>query len=264
MKWSLKFKDGSKRLLPIGLVGLFIFALSVSDAITGQATQHSKDLRYRTFFGNCPARTAGTVTMELVSIFEQSRSLRTLKEHIGQMRLTEQYFISDYDIEFDPYRNQLFFRYECPKPLMKVQIYKDSGLDSYEAILVEGGQLYDPTYEVLLRVEGKLEGEIPYLAIPVGEFDENLQNEISQIMTQMDSSFRSTLAEVIVNEQRELTMILSVAGRASSVFLGESLWEQKIEKLQRIVSFMGSEDKVPAIINLTNLKKVVVKFDDRP
>jgi len=146
---------------------------------------------------------------------------------------------------------------------MKVQIYKNNGLESYEAILVDNGELYDPTYEVLLRTDKKLSGELPFLALPVGNMDDDVQRQITKIVAGMDTAFRKKLSEVILNESGELTVILSVKGHPSSVFLGKDEWNDKVIKLGRLVTYMESKNKIPAIINLTNSKKVVVKFNDR-
>lgn len=267
MKLNLNFKKQGKRFFFFLGMGAVAFVLTLSDAITSSSSdahQRSSQVNYRTFFGSCPSRAAGTLTMELVRTFEKESSLRKLKEKIVSERLDEKHFISKYEVEYNPYKGLLFFRFDCPEPLMKVQVYKNSGLESYEAILVEGGQLYDPTYEVLLRAEDKLVSDLPYLAIPVGDFDSELQDEIARLVMQMEPKFRKSLAEVILNESNELTMILSVNGMPSSVFMGEELWHQKVDKLQRIIGFMDEQEKIPAIINLTNSKKVVVKFNDRP
>ncbi|MDC1173862.1 cell division protein FtsQ/DivIB [Bacteriovoracaceae bacterium] len=145
---------------------------------------------------------------------------------------------------------------------MKVQIYKENGLDSYEAILVDNGELFDPTYEVLLRTEKKLKGQLPYFALPVGEIDKNIQKEVSHIVKKMSKNFRKKISEVILNDNKDLTIILSINGGPSSVFIGKEDWDEKVEKLKKIVSYMESKKKMPAIINLTNSKKVVVKFND--
>jgi hypothetical protein len=66
-----------------------------------------------------------------------------------------------------------------------------------------------------------------------------------------------------VNENKELTIILSINGTPSSVFMGPDEWGEKSAKLDKIVNYMELKEKIPAIINLTNSKKVVVKFKDK-
>ncbi|MAE58695.1 MAG: hypothetical protein CME69_07430 [Halobacteriovorax sp.] len=222
----------------------------------------SKDeVKYKTSFGYCPSRAAGKFTLKLVKNFEEKKSLRSMKKVIHSDRLKEKHFISDYKIKHDPIDGTLSFRFNCPKPLMKVQIYKDNGLESYEAILVDNGMLYDPTYEVLLRGEKKLDYDLPFLAIPVGEMEKDVQEKITTIVGSMDLAFRKKLSEVIVNDSKELTMILSIKGSPSSVFMGKGEWDKKVNKLTKIVSYMSSKRRIPAVINLTNPKKVVVKFN---
>ena len=60
-----------------------------------------------------------------------------------------------------------------------------------------------------------------------------------------------------------LTIILSLDGNPSSAFLGDDEWTLKAVKLQKILKFLGAKEKTPSVINLTNSKKVVVKFNDR-
>ena len=146
---------------------------------------------------------------------------------------------------------------------MKVQIYRKDSADSYEAILVDNGQLFDPTYEVLLRAEKKLTHDLPYLSMPVGEMEDNIQIDVTNLVKEMRPGLRSKLSEVILNDSKELTIILSINGHPSSVFMGLGEWSDKLVKLDKIVNYMELKEKIPAIINLTNSKKVVVKFNDK-
>lgn len=226
------------------------------------ASVSTESTSYRTSFGTCPSRAAGTFTLKLVKEFEKSHSLRDVKQLIEFENLEEKHFVSKYNVKYDVMTNMLSFIYECPTPLMKVQIYKENGLESYEAILVDTGKLYDPTYEVLLRTEKKLDYKLPFLAIPVGDMDKEIQMKVTDIVKSLDLAFRKNVSEVIVNDSKELTMILSISGRPSSVFLGSDNWGYKVEKLTEMVSYMAKEKRIPVIINLTNPKKVVVKFNE--
>jgi hypothetical protein len=245
-------------------ITLSLIATLALTLVSAQASWRSKSsLRYKTFFGKCPSRVAGALALKLMKTFEETASLRDVKLKIVEEKLKEKHFLSDYRITFDPLTNLINFNFECPEPLMKVQIYKESGLESYEALLVETGELFDPTYEVLLKAEGKLATQLPYLALPVGEMSSALQKRITSIVSSMAPEFRKKLSEVILKEGGELTIILSVAGSPSSVFMGDDLWEDKLVRLEKIISYMEAKKKVPAIINLTNAKKVVVKFNDK-
>lgn len=222
-----------------------------------------KKIKYQTAFGECPSRSAGSLVLELIKIFETRHSLRSLKTHLGKGDLLKRHFIGDYRIVFDPLRNFLKFTFRCPAPLMKVQIYKGRGHDSYEAILVENGRLVDPTYEILLKSEKKLRQELPYLAIPVGKVNNEIQAQVAGMVGRTPFLFRQKLSEIILNREGELTVILGFLGKPVAAFLGKRRWAEKIKKLQRIVSFVEGRKEIPSAINLTNLEKVVVKFNGK-
>lgn len=230
---------------------------------SGETSKFSEELSYRSNLGKCPTRPAGTMAMQVVKTFEQSNSLRDVKLRILNENWADKYFVSDYKITYDPFSKVLDLNFNCPEPLMKVQIYKNNGTESYEAILVDNGQLFDPTYEALLRSEKKLTHDLPYLALPVGEMEDKVQADVTTLVKEMRPSLRLKLSEIILNDNKELTIILSVNGHPSSVFLGPDEWGEKMVKLDKIVNYMELKEKIPAIINLTNSKKVVVKFKDK-
>ena len=242
---------------------LFSLLIILSSSSFAALSSDTNKIRYRTNFGKCPSRAVGSMALDLVKTFEKSNSLRVVKDQIVKDKLDQKHFISDYKISYDPLKKLLNFKFDCPEPLMKVQIYKKNGMESYEAILVENGKLYDPTYEVLLRSEKKIAHDLAYLAIPVGEMDEKAQLKITKLITSTNKSFRKNISEVILNDSGDLTIIMSILGRPSSIFLGDEEWQTKMVKLQRLVKYVEKKRKVPAIINLTNSKKVVVKFNDK-
>ena len=242
---------------------ILLLVFMVEEGVTSLGVDKRQEVKYRTSFGRCPSRAAGTLTLQLIKSFEKNSSLRDVKTKIVKDKLDEKHFISSYKIKYDPLKKYLHFTYECPEPLMKVQIYKEGGLESYEAVLVDNGKLFDPTYEVLLRTEDKLNYELPFLALPVGDMDEKVQQDITKLVSGMPLSFRKKLAEVIINDDKELTIILSLNNHPSSVFMGPDEWALKMTKLAKIVNYMELKKKIPAIINLTNSKKVVVKFNDK-
>ena len=222
--------------------------------------QSASKYKYKTSFGICPTRSAGNFVLDLIDIFEEKSSLREVKDKIVTEGLREKYFISTYEIKFDPFRKTLHFELDCPFPLMRVQIYKDGSFDSQYAILVDNGDLYDLNYETLLRKEKKLDQKLPSLALPQGPFDKKLQKKMIQMMNTMGMSARDKISEIIVDKTHDLTIILSVHDHPSSVFIGRGKWMEKVNKLRKIIHFLGFEDHFPSIINLTNSEKVVVKF----
>lgn len=249
---------------------IIVLTLIVTNIVTssmgptsGETSKFSEELSYRSNLGKCPTRPAGTMALQVVKTFEQSSSLRDVKLKILNEKWADKYFVSDYKISYDPYSKVLDLNFNCPEPLMKVQIYKNNGTESYEAILVDNGQLFDPTYEALLRSEKKLTHDLPYLALPVGEMEDKVQSDITALVKEMRPGLRLKLSEIILNDSKELTIILSVNGHPSSVFMGPDDWGEKMGKLDKIVNYMELKEKIPAIINLTNSKKVVVKFKDK-
>lgn len=200
--------------------------------------------------------------LNVVKTFEKNMSLKDVKVKIVKDNLVEKHYLDFYKVSYDPFLARIDVEIDCPRPLMKVQIYKDNGLESYEAILVENGKLVDPIYEVVLRDEKKLTHDLPYLALPVGKANPEIQLEISSLINRLDLSFQKKISEVIVNDNHELTMILSMQGSPASVFIGDNYWNEKLEKLIKLVRYMEVKNKkMPSVINLTNSKKVVVKFN---
>lgn len=257
----------SKKFIVSAVVILILVITNIVTSSLGptsnETSKFSEELSYRSNLGKCPTRPAGTMALQVVKTFEQSNSLRDVKLKILNEKWADKYFVSDYKISYDPYSKVLDLNFNCPEPLMKVQIYKNNGTESYEAILVDNGQLFDPTYEALLRSEKKLTHDLPYLALPVGEMEDKVQSDITTLVKEMRPGLRLKLSEVILNDNKELTIILSVKGHPSSVFMGADEWGEKMVKLDKIVNYMELKEKIPAIINLTNSKKVVVKFKDK-
>ena len=253
----------NKTFITLTVVVAILVLTNIVVSSLGPTEQFNADLSYRSNLGKCPTRPAGTMALQVVKIFEQTHSLRDVKLKILSEKWSEKYFVSDYKIKYDPFSKVLDLSFNCPEPLMKVQIYRKDSADSYEAILVDNGQLFDPTYEALLRAEKKLTHDLPYLSIPVGEMEDNIQMEVTNLVKEMRPGLRSKLSEVILNDSKELTIILSINGHPSSVFMGLEEWSDKLVKLDKIVNYMELKEKIPAIINLTNSKKVVVKFNDK-
>ena len=245
------------------LVILSASSFSYLKANVEPTTTTQNSINYRSDLGKCPTRPSGMMALQIVKEFDDKKSLYSVKKKIVTEKWQEKYFVTDYKLSFDPYTKILNLNLNCSEPIMKVQIYKNNGNDSYEAILTEDGQMVDPTYEALLRQEKKLTKALPYLALPVSDLDQKIQKEIISIVREMRPEFRKKLSEVIINDAKELTIILSLAGHPSSVFMGNEEWKDKLGKLDKIVSYMELKEKFPAVINLTNGKKVVVKFKDK-
>jgi hypothetical protein len=242
---------------------VFVLLLITQFAHAAVDKRLKPDFNYKTFFGNCPAKAVGSLVLNLVRQYEVNPSLKALKEKIVQDKLEERHFLSEYKITYNPIDKELKFIFDCSKPLMKVQIYKDNtGEEFYTAILTENGKLVDPTYEILLRSEGKLKGSLPSLVYPVSKLEGHEQYDIIRAVQALSDDLKENISEVILSDKLELTMILSLSKKPVSIFLGQHSWENKVDKINKIISHMQTNKKMPTIINITNSKKVVVKFSE--
>lgn len=219
-----------------------------------------RDLRYQTSFGNCPARPSGMLSIQVMKEFERTRSLKAVKEKFLTEKWEDKFFLSKYSISYNPIAKRLRLNFDCPEPLVRVQVYKDNGREHYSAILVETGKLMDPSYEMVLKAEKRLKADLPSLAIPVQLLEGETHENFTRFAAQLSPEIRAKISEIIINDNAELTLIFSLGNRATSVFMGTELWETKLEKLAKIISYVEQSGKYPSTINITNAKKVVVKF----
>ena len=217
-------------------------------------------IKYKTTFGDCPTQSAGKFALKMINTFEKEKSLRDLKHEIVNENMEEDFFLESYKISYSPQKKTLTLNINCPEPLLRVETVPDTELDSFESILVSDGRLFDPTYEMLLRGEKKIKNSLPQLSIPEKNLTLKDRLKLSEFVKGLEGSGREYLSEIIVNELRELTVIFSYKGRPSSVFVGKEQWPEKNKKLVRLLKYMLEKKQMPATINMTNLKKVVVKF----
>jgi hypothetical protein len=222
-----------------------------------------KPLQVKSYLGQCPSQTAGEFAIKIVKKYEETESLKLVKDMIAHEKLTDKYYIGSYTVNFVPHEQQLRINVECAIPLMRVQIYKENGLEHYNAILAENGVLYDPIYEQLMRNENKINRQLPTLSIPVGEMDKNFQTQLTQLIKNSSLTLKNMISEIILDDKNSLTIILSNRARPISVFMGDEKWSERMIKLTKIIDYMSDQKKFPSIVNLTNDKKVVVKFADK-
>jgi hypothetical protein len=195
--------------------------------------------------------------------FEKNGSLKDVKEKILQERLDEKYFLSDYRIAYNPVLKTLRIVLECPEPLAKVQVYRPNGREHYSAILASNAKIYEPHYENLMRAEKKISQHLPLLALSTDVLEGNAPTDLAQFIKKIEEDLRRQISEIIINKNNDLTIIFALGGKATSVFLGPDLWEEKLTKLTKIVGYVGRNKRYPSSINLVNPKKVVVKFSDK-
>lgn len=194
--------------------------------------------------------------------FEKKHSLKNVKEKILNEKLDEKHFLSDYRISYNPIIKSLRINLECPEPLVKVQVYKSNGDEHYSAILGSNGKMYDPGYENLMKAEKKLVRNLPLLAISMKQLEGDAPMDLVHFIKLMDKGLREQISEIIMSKTNELTIVFALGGKATSVFMGADLWEEKLVKLSKIVGYVQKNKRYPGSINLVNAKKVVVKFSD--
>jgi hypothetical protein len=244
------------------LVSFLIFnSLSVRANVPDRFTQNN--ISYRTYFGECPTKSSGMLTLILMKEFEKTKSLKNVKEKILSEKLDEKYFLSDYRISYNPVIRTLRIHLECPEPLAKVQVYKPNGQEHYSAILGDNARMYEPHYENLMKAEKKLTTHLPLLAMSMEQLDGSAPTDVAGLIKKMEVNLRMQISEIIVSKNNELTIIFALGGKATSVFMGAELWEEKLTKLAKIVGYVGKNKRYPSSINLVNSKKVVVKFSDK-
>lgn len=240
---------------------LILSPLVAYTTVPDQFTQ--KNIKYRTYFGECPSKSSGHLTLVLMKEFEKNHSLKDVKEKILLEKLDEKYFLSDYRISYNPVIKTLRIHLECPEPLAKVQVYKQNGQEHYSAILADNARLYEPQYENLMRAEKKLNYPLPLLAISMDQLESRAPTDLASFIKKMEVDLRKQISEIIISKNNELTIIFALGGKATSVFMGTDLWEEKLTKLSKIVGYVGKNKRYPTSINLVNSKKVVVKFSDK-
>lgn len=238
---------------------LFVSSLQakISDGIT------QKSVKYKTYIGSCPSKSAGLLTVILMKEFEKAHSLKDVKEKILNEKLDEKYFLSDYRIGYNPAIRTLKISMDCPEPLAKVQVYKNNGEEHYSAILGDNAKLYEPQYENLMKSEKKLTYSLPLLAMSTEQLDSEAPAALTHFIKLMDENLRKQISEIIFSKNNDLTIVFSLGAKATSVFMGADFWEEKLIKLNKIVGYVTKSKRYPTSINLVNAKKVVVKFSDK-
>lgn len=238
-----------------------ILALVSHSLLAGVPNQFQQnEIHYKSSFGQCPSRSSGELVILVMKEFEKTKSLKAVKEKFISEKWEDKYFLSSYSVNFNPISKTVKMNFECPDPLVRVQVYKESGAEHYSAVMVRSGKLVDPSYEMILKAEKLLETDLPSLAIPVKELEGQVHENFTRFAAKISPELKSKISEIIINENKELSVIFSIRGRATSVFMGNDLWETKLEKLVKIMSYVDKSHKYPSTINLTNAKKVVVKF----
>jgi hypothetical protein len=221
-----------------------------------------KQINYKTYIGECPSKSSANFALIVMKEFEKNQSLKMVKEKILKDKLDEKHFLSDYRISYNPVIKTLRLQLECPQPLMKVQVYKSNGNEHYSAILGDNAKLYDPGYENHMKIEKKLTMNLPLLAISMKQLEGDAPTNLVHFIKLMEKDLRGQISEIILSKNNDLTIVFALGGKATSVFMGADLWEDKLTKLAKIIGYVQQNKRYPGSINLVNSKKVVVKFSE--
>jgi hypothetical protein len=217
-------------------------------------------LTKKTSWRGCPSQTAGKMVLNLVNEFDKNGSLYDLNKKIIEENFQKKYFVSKYNIKFNPMKNKLTFTLECPKALVRVSAINSKGVVVSSSILTETGDLYDPTYEILLKSEKILKSDLPNLAVPYEILNQSYKEKLTDFFLSLSGKTRGLISEIILDRKGKMTLILSNKRRPTSVFFGAGNWSEKRIKLSKMVDYLIDRKGLPKTINLTNTKKVVVKF----
>ncbi len=215
-------------------------------------------ISYTNQYSGCPKRNLEKLTAELHKVFSKKKSLWDVKKFIVEKDLAKKNFLMSYKIDYSPIKADLTFSYECPLPILKLQFISDKK-DQDHYVLGENGELYDPTYLEILKNEEKVE-HLPDLALPKKLGEKDFLKNLALMVKNIPITLHEALSEIIVNEEKDLTLVLSLRERPMSVFLGSDQWEEKTQKLTKILDYLGTKNRIPSVMNMTSLKKVIVKF----
>jgi hypothetical protein len=234
--------------------------ISLSLCLVAFPTFAKKEVNYKIKNYSCPTKAVGDLTLRLMDVFERDKSLKDLKLSIVKNAYERKYFLQNYEIKFNPIEGSLLFTYYCPKPLMKIEIFDSLGIKTFGGTLVSNGEIFKESFLKLLEKESKKELDIPYLSIPHDQINSELTKRIAQLYMSLGDKNKQKVSEIILNPNQELTFIISSSNRVASAFFGQAKWSEKVGKLEKILNHFNSSGKLPSLVNLTNSKKVVVKF----
>ena len=215
---------------------------------------------FETKFGRCPKYVVGKLFFQISEKFEKTKSLLEVKKLITKENLEKKYFLSNYELKTNLTKSKLWIEFECPRPLFQV-IVNNPNLDkSNELVLVSNGQLFDPTYIQFIQDEKEESIYLPYLSIPESTVDKKMMDSIVQLMKSNNKQVNKLIAEIIINNAREMKLILKLNNKSSVVYFGKNEWPGKMAKLERVLLHYKNSSSFPIKINMAINKKVVVKF----
>lgn len=213
---------------------------------------------YKSFFNSCPHTKVDFLATSIANDFKKKQSLRSVKKTLSEQDILKTYYISSYDISHDPTKKVLSINFKCPKPLAELHAFNGS---SKLGILAKNGLQVSHEYIKLLKEEKKWSGSLVDIVVPIHLLEKDFPYLLSSLVEEMQESLKASVAELIIDEEKNLTIILSLRNKPISVFIGQASWNQKLKRLYKIINYYSSRKKIPAVVNLKQTNdKVVVKF----
>lgn len=225
-----------------------------------EAAIHTTKSEINVNFSTCPKKPAGDFVFKTSKVFEsKKKSLKEVKLFIKENRLKEKHFLSDYKITYNPVKKTINYFLECSEPILKVSALDEKGSIAYDIVLSEDGKTHDPSYLVYLNSEDD-RLKVSKAALPISMLTKSNKEEMVLLARRMKNLNKISLRELIYSESGDMTMIIGRDKKITSVFIGRTFWKQKLEKLDKIMSYMDAKNKTPSLINLTDMEKAVIKF----
>ncbi len=239
---------------------LFLLFFSVS-VFSNEISFH--ELKYKVEFGTCPKKTTGDLTLKILDKFRISKSLLEAKKYILDKDLESKFFLSSYDIKFNPVSNELDLSFNCPEPLARLQVYNENGTESYFSVLSKNGKKVDPNYENALRAEKILTAPLPVLSMNKSQINKQRLIDISRYLEKIDKKLVRRISDLIIDENDRLIIIIRNPNHAITAFVGQDDWKNKSKRLLKSIEYFDQKKKYPQYVRFLNSKKIVVKFSHR-
>jgi hypothetical protein len=240
---------------PFGLFGKVIFLCSLfygSVCFSG--------IRYEVQTNLCPKSHVQHLINKIKRSYDEHQSLYDLKKQFLSENWSTQYFLSFYKIEYFPFVKKVAVQLDCSQPLFRVH-FKQNSHELYEKTLAENGQLYDPNYEYLYYKDQDVPVQLSYLTIDEKHRENKIFFiQIKNLVKTQKVFFQKYIAEAIFDEGDSLTFIIRHSQGSSVAYLGKSDWNKKLHILKKMMMNFEMQGQIPVLMNVSNLKKVVVKF----
>jgi len=211
-------------------------------------------------FGKCPQKRVKDISEDLLDSFKKKKSMGDLKKILLSKKIEEKYFITSYQIDYEPVTNKLLMSFECPDLIGNIVLYDKAGKKKYHMVLGRDGKTYDPNYEVLLRAESKIKGKLTSVSFEDNVVTQKRLGQMSDYLKFLEKQKGIDFNELILNKENQLVGIFSRNQSTTSVFFGKHSWSEKTQRLKKSLDYFMDKKKQPSLIKFVDDKKIVVKF----